>query len=238
MLVQARLEVGSHVGPAAADIDAAQFEARQQRYGIDLVLAELLPYAPDARVVEVERLVGTVEIDQEEAEMPPVMRLHEGVAAGPGIRHRAHPRDALQHLAARLQAMRHGVMRPRIVAIHLDGLARTGFGLVDAMALLQPEGAHAMDEMVVGIGRQDALGDGQQRLVVAGVEGMQLADLGRHQVARPLPGHRGMQRQRLVDIAVGPGRDRGDPRLLAIVGAAGQRCRLAEIALAQRLALG
>ncbi len=149
LLVQARLEIDREIGPAGADIDAAQFEPRQQRDGIGLVLAELLPHAPHALVVQRQRLVGAVEVDQEQREVPPVVRLHEGVAVAPGVGHRVEEGDALQHPAARFEAMGDGVMRPRIVAVERQPLARGGLGLVEAIALFEAERIHAPDEAVV-----------------------------------------------------------------------------------------
>ena len=164
VLVQARPEIVRHVGPAAADIDAAQFEARQQRDGVDLVLGEFLPHAPHARVEQGKRLVGAVEIDQEEGEVPPVVGVHEGVAADPGVGHRFQEGHALQHLAARFQAMGDRVVRPRIAAIQGERLARHGLGLVEAIALLQAERIHRVDVAVVAIGLEQMLADAQQRL--------------------------------------------------------------------------
>ena len=159
MLVQARLQVGREVGPAPADLDAPEFEPRQQGDGIGLVLAELLPHAPHALVMERQRLVGSVEVDQEQREVPPVVRLHERIAVAPGVGHGTEEGDALQHAAARLQAMGDGVMRPRVVAVERQPVARRGLGLVEAIALLEAERIHAPDEAIVRVGGEQLLAD-------------------------------------------------------------------------------
>ena len=238
MLVQARLEIVRDVGPAAADIDAAQFETRQQRYGVDLVLGEFLPHTPHARVEQRQRLLGAVEIDQEEGEVPPVVGVHERVAAHPGVGHRFQEGHALQHLAARFQAMGDGVMRPGIAAVQDERLTRHRLGLVEAIALLQAEGIHGVDVAVVAIGFEQMLADAQQRFQIAAIEGMELAELAGQKIARPLGRHVLVDPEAAVGLAGGPRLGRGDPRKLARVGVGAQLLCAGKIALRACVALG
>ena len=139
--------------------------------------------------------------------MPPIVGVHEGVAALPGVGHRFQEGHALQHLAARFQAMGDGVMRPRIAAVHRERLARDGLGLVEAIALLEAERIHGVDVAVVAIGREQMLADAQQRFGIAAIEGMELAELAGQQVARPFGRHV------LVDLrGCGRSRRRSRPR--------------------------
>ena len=113
---------------------------------------------PHTRAVEQrQRLVGPVEVDQEQREMPPVVGVQEGIAVLPRVGDRLQESDALDQPPARLEAMRQRMMRPRVLALHLDRAARMRLGLVEPIALLQPEGIHAPDEMSVrGWRRTDA----------------------------------------------------------------------------------
>jgi hypothetical protein len=219
VIVQPLPEPGRDIGPAPADIDAAQFEPRQQRDGIDLVLGEFLPHAPDAPVEQRQRLIEPVEVDQEEREMPPIVRVHEGVAVLPRIADRLEERHALDQPPARLEAMRQRVMRPRILALHLDRPAGLCLRLVEPIALLESEGVHPVDEMVVGVGVGEPAADPQQRLGVALVEGMELAELAGQQVARPFGDHLLVDREASVPVAGKPGLRRLDPGRLAGAGA-------------------
>ena len=79
---------------------------------------------------------------------------------------------------------------------------------------------HGVDEAVLRIGLRGALADAQQRLGVAAVEGVQLAELAGQQVARPLGGHLLVDRQAPVGLAGHPGRRRLQPGAFAIVGIA------------------
>ena len=167
--------------------------------------------------------------------MPPVVGVHEGVAALPGVGHRFEEGHALEHLAARLQAMGDGVMRPGIAAVDRERGARDLLGLVEAIALLEAEGIHRVDVAVVRVGGEQALADAQQGLGIAAVEGMELAELAGQKVARPFGRHVLVDLQAAVGVAVDPGRGRGEPGLLAGVGVRGKRLGAGEI-LARRLA--
>ena len=150
--------------------------------------------------------------------MPPIVGVHEGVAALPGVGHLTQEGDSLQHLAARFQAMGDGVVRPRIAAVHRQRAAGRGLGLLDAVALLQAERMHGVDVAVLRVGGEQALADAQQRLGVAVVEGMELAQLAGQEVARPFGGHLLVDFQAAVGLAGDPGLGRGDPGALAGVG--------------------
>jgi hypothetical protein len=65
------------------------------------------------------------------------------------------------------------------------------------------------------VGREQPLADPQQRLGVAAVEGMQLAELARQQIARPLGHNPLVDLEALISVASEPGGGGGDPRLLA-----------------------
>ena len=150
--------------------------------------------------------------------MPPVVGVHEGVAVLPRIRHRLQEGDAIDHAAARLQAMGDDVMRPGIAPVDGQCLAPQRLGLVDAIALFQAEGMHLMHEAVLRVGRRRARADPQLCLGVAAVEGMELAELDRQQIARPVGSHLLVDRETLVGVAGHPGRRRGKPGAFAVVG--------------------
>ena len=165
--------------------------------------------------------------------MPPIVGIHEGIAVLPGVGHRLHERHAFNHAAARLQAMRDHVVRPGIAALHLDRLAGMGVGLVEAIALLQAESVHGPDIMVVAVGRQDALADPQDAFGIAAIDGVDLADLGRHQVARPFGDDVLMDLLGTLAVAREPGLGGGEPGLLARIGASGELLGPVELALGQ-----
>jgi hypothetical protein len=133
--------------------------------------------------------------------------------------------------------MRQRMVRPRIAALHADRLAGVGFGLVQPIALLQPERMHAPGVVVFGVGGGQVLADAQQRFGVAHVEGMQLPELAGEQIARPLGDHLLVQRQGPVAIAVDPGLRCVDPGLLARADAPGHRHGARQMALSERAAL-
>ena len=66
------------------------------------------------------------------------------------------------------------------------------------------------------------LADAQQRLGVAAIEGMELAELAGQKIARPLGRHVLVDREAAVGLAGQPGVGRREPRLLARVGVGGQ----------------
>ena len=119
--------------------------------------------------------------------------------------------------------MRHGVVGPWIAAIERQRCARDLLGLVEAIALFQPEGMHRMDEAIVRVGGEQRLADLQQGLGVAGIEGVELAELAGQQVARPALDHVFMEGEAARRVAVDPGGSAGEPGALAIVEGAGHR---------------
>ena len=99
----------------------------------------------------------------------------------------------------------------------------------------RPKAYMRVDVAVVPVGGEQALADAQQRLGVAAVEGMELAELAGQKIARPFGGHVLVDLQAAVGVAVDPGRGRGEPGLLAGVGVPGKRLGAGEI-LARSLA--
>ena len=238
VFVQARPEIKREIGPARPDIDAAQLQSRQQRDGVGLVLAELLPHAPHPAVVERQRFVGAVQVDQEQCEMPPVVGVHERVAVVPGVGDGTEEGDAFQHPAARFQAVRNGVMRPRIAAVDRQPLARGGLGLVEAIALFEAERVHAPDEAVVGVGGDQALTHVQQRLGVAAVEGQQLRQLAGQKVARPVGDDPAELLQAAVGVTGDPELDGAEPREFAKARACRHLLCAGEVSRGGRVTLG
>ena len=160
-VVRARLEIMADIAPAIADIDADELEAHEQRHGADLVLRILLPDAPDMLVIEREHLVVGAERDVIEAEMPEIMREHEGVELGPAVLHIIEEIDALADPALREQHMGECVVRSGLLALERDSVPRRSLRLLEEMALLIGEGQHAVHIGQVGIGLADAGRDAQ-----------------------------------------------------------------------------
>ena len=159
VLVGAGREIVGDIGPAVADIDAAEREAGQERHSVDLILGILLQAPPDVGVVDLERTRVVVAIQVEQRHMPPVVRIHEGVAVLPGIGEAFHPGETLVHPALSLHHMGDGMVGPGISAIHLHRPASGGLGFLEAVALFVAEGDHAVDEMVLRTGREHALAE-------------------------------------------------------------------------------
>ena len=105
--------------------------------------------------------------------------------------------------------MRQRVVCPRLLAAHRNALARSGFGLVQQVALLPCKGRHAMQ-----VGHVARMGQcGQRQTQHAGritqIEPVVLPQLDRHQIARKLMRLLFMQRCSEGDITIHPGRDAG-----------------------------
>ena len=128
---------------------------------------------------------------------------------------------AFDQPALREQHVRQRVVRPGLLAPHGHGLPRGCFGLLEKMALLPGKGKHAVQEGDVGRGRQRRERHAQHAGRVAAIEQVVVAQLERSQVAREGARLLLVQRDRARDVAVYPGRDRGDEALLTRRGARG-----------------
>ena len=188
MLVHARHEVVGELLPAVADIDAGQFQPRQQRHRADLVLRIPLPHAPDMGRVMVEHARRLALLDHHQRQVPPVVRQHEGIQVGPGVLHLLEKGPALRVAALGQQHMGERVMRPRLLAPAADRVVRGTLGLAEQMALLVGEGDHAVGVGEVVVVRQHRGADSQHPRRVAEIEAVVLGDLGECQVAREMRG--------------------------------------------------
>ena len=122
--------------------------------------------------------------------MPPVVGVHEGVAVLPGVGHRLQEGHALQQPAARLEAMgdARGAPTDRGGPWRAPG-APCASASSRRLHSSRPKAYMRVDVAVVAVGREQVLADPQQRLGVAAVEGMELAELAGQQVARPFGDH-------------------------------------------------
>ncbi len=218
MVVDALEQVVRDVGPAIADVDAGQLQARQQRHGPDLVLRVVLGDTPHLPVVQPERVRPVAQLDVEERLVPPVVRLHERVQPDPGVADLGHERPAFLEAPLGQHHVRQRVVRPRLLAPHRDAAPRRGFRRPEQVALLVPEGRHAVQPRQVARGRGDLQRQAQHARRVAQVESMVLPELDRHEVARVLAGLFVVQPDRLQQIAVDPRADRRDESALACGG--------------------
>ena len=105
-------------------------------------------------VVQGQHFVIALLLDQEQRQVPPVVRDHEGVKARPGATDLAHEINALLHTALGQHDVGERVMRPRLLAAQGDGVARRCLCPFEEMALLPGKGRHAVQVRHVGRRRQ------------------------------------------------------------------------------------
>jgi hypothetical protein len=71
VVVDVRLGVIRQHAPTGPDVYPAELQAGEQRGGILDIEVKIRPLAQDGLVIEIERVVGTTGLDEEEREMPP-----------------------------------------------------------------------------------------------------------------------------------------------------------------------
>ena len=218
-----------HVLPARADIDAGQFQPRQQRDRTDLVLRVVASDTPDLLVVQRQHLGGPVKLQREQGGVPPVVGEHEGVQSGPGRADRAHEVQPLLKPALGQQHMGQCVVGPGLLVAQRDGVASRRFGLRQQVALFPGEGCHAVHVGHIVTGWQGLQRQTQHAGRVAGVEQVVLAELDRGQVTRAIARLFLVQRDGAGQVAFRPGRDRCHEAPLP-----GAHCRVGQTGLSAR----
>ena len=137
-----RLPTVGQRGPTAADVDAAELQAPQQRRRIDHIEHDRGVLAIDRPVEQREDLIDLPDLEMEKREVPPVVNTQEAVAS-PGIRVRAHPGNTIRRASLHLHHVRDGVLRPAIARLELDGPAALRLRAPVVGCFLETERMHA-----------------------------------------------------------------------------------------------
>jgi hypothetical protein len=218
MVMLALQQVGAELLPARADIDAFELQPRQQRYGADLVLRIGRHDAPDLAVMQLQRFVMARILHQEQRQVPPVVRLHEGVEPRPAAARALHEGQTLVHTALGQQHMGQRMVGPGLLEAQLQRLARRALGLAQQMALLIGKGQHAVEVGDIGAVRLGRQRHAQHGGRVAQVEGMVVRELERGQIARVVLQQCFEPLRSQGRVAIGPGLDGGQPLCFALMG--------------------
>jgi hypothetical protein len=116
--------------PARPDVDARDLASCQQRNGAYLILRVILGDAPAVTIIELEDFSAAPLAEVEQRQMPPNVREHERVQTGPGFRRFLQKPRSLVDLSARQEYMRQRMLRPRLLAPHLECCSCRRFRLV------------------------------------------------------------------------------------------------------------
>ena len=95
-------------------------------------------------IIQIQHLAIAALTEIEQRQVPPVVRYHERVQIGPGIRHFLHELRTLVDATAGQQHVRERMLRPRLLAPQGERRTRLGFRLVEQLALFISEGRHAV----------------------------------------------------------------------------------------------
>ena len=213
VVVEPAFELLGQLGPAGAQGNPQELQAREQGGGVLDVEVEIRGVRMDRPVVERQRRVVVAALELEQRPVPPQMAA-ERVAVVPGAVRVVEPGEALLEPALHLQDVGDRVQRPEVLAVELHGLAAGGLRLGVGAAFLVAEGQHAEQVAVAGHG------------LVPGVEhpGRAAAQLGAaahpeqrevlqpqaQEVARMVEQNLVPDRAAPVHVAADPGAERGD----------------------------
>ncbi len=123
--------------------------------------------------------------DLEQRHVPPVMGQHEGIEVFPGLRHLRQKCAAFGNAPLGQVDMGQGVMGPGFLALQGHGAQGGVFGVPQQVALLQPEGEHAVEMGAVLVGVLDHARGGQHAGGIAAVELVVLGEFHQRQVMGP-----------------------------------------------------
>ena len=175
-------------------------------------------------------MVAVLELEQRA--VPPEMVL-QVVAALPVGRERGEPLDAFAAAALHLDHMGDGVRGPEIAGVELDGAASVGLGGEIVSGLLLGEAAageyRRIARDVLRPGRDHALDRGDHVLRAAEPEIDEMGETEGDRIMRMRAQDRLPQGDGAIELAVGPGGQRGDVAALARRGAGGKRLRGARL---------
>ncbi len=168
--------------------------------------------------MQLQGLVVARILHQEQRQVPPVVRLHEGVEPRPAAARVLHKGQALVHAALGQQYMGQCMVGPGLLEAQLQRMARCALGLAQQMALLIGKGQHAVEVGDIGAVRLGGQRHAQHGRGIAQVEGMVVRELERGQIARVVVDQCFQPLRGQGRVAIGPGLDGGQPLRFAVMG--------------------